>query len=136
MTVMHITRCMFKELNKIHVLLWVWRDGPQDPYSRIRCTSNTQLTISLNFFIGSTLTVFDAGFALNTHGSLVKGFTPLRAAVAGFFFSFTFNIPPSLKEPCFFQLVSGHGEETFNCSLSIFRFQAQSFSDGTVCCRG
>merc|ERR1711863_67001 len=64
----------------------------------------SQFTISLNFFMANTLTVFDAGLALNTHGSFVKGFTPLRAGVAGFFFNFTFNIPPSLKEPCFFPM--------------------------------
>merc|ERR1712183_1093544 len=64
---------------------------------------NPDLTqsISLNFFIGRHRTVLDAGFALKTHGSLVNGFTPLRAAVAGFFFSFMFKQPPSLKPPFF-----------------------------------
>merc|ERR1712185_866577 len=57
---------------------------------------------SLSFFIAKHFTVFDAGFALKTHGSLVKGLIPLRAFVAGLFFSFMFSIPPSLKEPDFF----------------------------------
>merc|ERR1719436_1363508 len=44
----------------------------------------SQLTISLNFFMGNALTVLDAGLALNTQGSFVNGFTPFRAGVAGF----------------------------------------------------
>ena len=62
-----------------------------------------QLTISLNFFIGSARTVLDAGFALKTQGSLVKGFTPFLAGDAGFFFSFKFNAPASLNEPADFK---------------------------------
>merc|ERR1719379_2839355 len=58
-----------------------------------------QLIISLSFFIGRARTVFDAGFALKTQGSFVKGFTPLRAGVAGFFFSFKLSAPPSLNLP-------------------------------------
>merc|ERR1711903_78644 len=61
-----------------------------------------QLTISFNFFIGMAFTVFDAGFALKTQGSFVKGFTPLRAFVAGLTFSFKLSIPASLKDPDFF----------------------------------
>merc|ERR1719284_1296169 len=61
-----------------------------------------QFTASLNFFMEMTFTVFDAGFALKTQGSFVKGFTPLRAAVAGFFFNFNLSIPASLKDPLFF----------------------------------
>merc|ERR1719331_736344 len=60
-----------------------------------------QLMASFNFFMAKTRTVLDAGLALKTHGSLVKGFTPLRAGVAGFFFSFMFNIPANLKAPFF-----------------------------------
>merc|ERR1719240_1664858 len=63
--------------------------------------SSTQLIIALSFFIGRALTVFEAGFALKTHGSLVKGLTPLRAARAGFFLSLRFKAPASLKEPFF-----------------------------------
>merc|ERR1712178_320773 len=59
-------------------------------------------SISLSFFIAKHFTVFDAGFALKTHGSLVKGLMPLRAFVAGLFFSFMFSIPANLKEPDFF----------------------------------
>ena len=40
------------------------------------------MTSSLNFFIGSARTVCDAGFALNTHGSLVKDWTGLDTYVA------------------------------------------------------
>merc|ERR1719265_1445945 len=61
-----------------------------------------QLMGSFNFFIGNTLTVFDAGLALKTQGSFVKGLTPFLAGFAGFFFSFILSIPPSLKEPFFF----------------------------------
>merc|ERR1712110_678283 len=46
-----------------------------------------QLTMSLSFFKASAFTVLDAGFALNVQGSLVKGFTPLRAGLAGVFFT-------------------------------------------------
>merc|ERR1711918_125179 len=75
--------------------------APLAQWDRPLChtTQETQLTISLNFFMGSALTVLEAGFALKTHGSLVKGFTPLRAAVAGFFFSFKLSAPPSLNLP-------------------------------------
>merc|ERR1711879_1097616 len=62
----------------------------------------SQLMASLSFFIARTFTVFEAGFALKTQGSLVNGFTPLRAGVAGFFFNFMLSIPASLKEPVFF----------------------------------
>merc|ERR1719197_1962741 len=63
--------------------------------------SSTQLTIALSFFIGRALTVFEAGFALKTHGSLVKGLTPLRAGRAGLFLSLRFRAPASLKDPFF-----------------------------------
>ena len=53
---------------------------------------------SFSFFMAKTFTVFEAGFALKTHGSLVKGLTPFRAGVAGFFFSFMFSIPADLKD--------------------------------------
>merc|ERR1719321_263454 len=59
-------------------------------------------SISLSFFIAKHFTVFEAGFALKTHGSLVKGLMPLRAAVAGLFLSFMFSMPASLKAPDFF----------------------------------
>merc|ERR1719473_1513163 len=59
-------------------------------------------SISLSFFIAKHFTVFEAGFALKTHGSLVKGLMPLRAFVAGLFFSFMFSMPANLKDPDFF----------------------------------
>merc|ERR1712013_792725 len=58
-----------------------------------------QLIISLSFFIGRTLTVLDAGFALKVQGSFVKGLTPFLAGVAFFFFNFMFSAPPNLKLP-------------------------------------
>merc|ERR1712187_690106 len=61
-----------------------------------------QFTNSFNFFIGRALTVLDAGLALKTHGSFVKGLTPLRAGVAGFDFNFKLSAPAILKEPDFF----------------------------------
>merc|ERR1712048_1352488 len=60
-----------------------------------------QLIISLSFFIGKHLTVLLAGLALKTHGSLVNGFTPLRAGRASFFFNFMLRRPAILKEPFF-----------------------------------
>ena len=75
-----------------------------------------QLTISLNFFIGSARTVFDAGFALKTQGSFVKGFTPFLAGDAGFFFSFKFNAPPSLKEPADFNWLAASTKMASNAS--------------------
>merc|ERR1712019_46151 len=62
----------------------------------------SQLTISFNFFMAKARTVLEAGFALNTQGSLVNGLTPLRAGVAFFTFSFRFKQPPNLKDWCFF----------------------------------
>merc|ERR1719355_88597 len=50
--------------------------------------------------------VLDAGFALNTHGSFVKGFTPLRAGLAGVFFNFKFKAPANLKAPFFLTCVA------------------------------
>merc|ERR1719150_79458 len=73
--------------------------GPRHTSNYTRCA---QLSDSLNFFSGSTLTVCDFGFALKTHGSLVKGFTPLRAGTAGLILSFMLSTPANLKEPVFF----------------------------------
>merc|ERR550514_2546979 len=60
-----------------------------------------QFKASFSFFMASALTVFEAGLALNTQGSLVNGLMPFFAGVAGFFFNFKFNIPASLKFPFF-----------------------------------
>ena len=49
--------------------------------------------------MASALGVLEAGFALNTQGSLVKGLMPFFAGVAAFFFDF--NILASLKFPFF-----------------------------------
>merc|ERR1719265_349383 len=76
-----------------------------------------QLIASFNFFIGNTLTVFDAGLALKTHGSFVNGLTPFLAGFAGFFFSFMLSIPPSLKEPFFF---NSDAATAMMASLALF----------------
>merc|ERR1712070_363298 len=60
-----------------------------------------QFKASFNFFMASALTVFEAGLALKTQGSLVNGLMPFLAGVAGFFFNFKFSMPPSLKFPFF-----------------------------------
>merc|ERR1712107_793210 len=44
--------------------------------------------------------------ALKTQGSFVNGFTPFRAGVAGFDFSFRFSMPAILNEPVFFNSVA------------------------------
>merc|ERR1719231_1410252 len=78
-------------------------DGsPTATQERVRNNEASQLIISLSFFMGRARTVLLAGFALKTHGSFVKGLMPLRAGWAGFFFSFRFNAPASLKDPFFF----------------------------------
>merc|ERR1719436_2089621 len=82
----------------------------------------SQLTISLNFFIGKARTVLLAGFALKTHGSFVKGFTPLRAGRAGFFLSFMFKAPASLKEPFFFNSEAATETIPSTTALTSFAF--------------
>merc|ERR1719432_622135 len=74
--------------------------GPP-PRPRVRKAEPPQLIISLSFFMGRARTVLLAGLALKTHGSLVNGFTPLRAGRAGFFFNFMLRRPAILKEPFF-----------------------------------
>merc|ERR1711904_451737 len=56
-------------------------------------------SISFSFFIAKHFTVFEAGFALKTHGSLVNGLMPFFAFVVGLCFNFILSIPASLKEP-------------------------------------
>ncbi len=88
--------------------------------------AETQLTISLNFFIGNTRTVLLAGLALKTQGSFVNGLTPLRAAFAGFFFSFMFSTPPSSNLPFFNSVGASDAETTphFFMALIAFFFMA------------
>merc|ERR1712061_434014 len=79
-----------------------WRESSPQPGQTHTWTfiaNRDQLIISLNFFIGRARTVFEAGFALNTHGSFVKGLTPFFAGLAGFRFSFMLIAPASLKDP-------------------------------------
>merc|ERR1719152_1036812 len=82
--------------------------------------ARNQLIICLSFFIGKTRTVLLAGLALNTHGSLVNGFTPLRAATAGFFFSFMLRSPPSLNLPFFFNSPAASSRYEVTTALTCF----------------
>merc|ERR1719263_1850034 len=82
-----------------------------------------QFTSSFNFFIGMALTVFDAGFALKTQGSFVKGFTPLRAFVAGRTFSFKLSIPASLNDPAFFICSAARVNMPSTAPLTSFGFR-------------
>src|SRR5262249_34426262 len=59
-------------------------------------------TASLAAFTGRALTIFRAGFALNTVGSLVKGLMPLRSLVAGFLMTTNLANPGSMNTPAFF----------------------------------
>merc|ERR1712151_575037 len=83
----------------------------------------SQFTISLNFFMANTRTVLLAGLALDTHGSFVKGFTPLRAGVAGFFFSFKFKTPPNLKDPFFFNWSAATPNRPSTAAFTSFGFK-------------
>merc|ERR1712003_599919 len=85
-------------------------------------TTAAQLTISLNFFMGKPLTVLLAGFALNTHGSFVKGLTPFRAGVAGLLFSFRLRQPPILKDPCFLSSPAATASRPSTAALTSFPF--------------
>merc|ERR1719229_758476 len=85
-------------------------------------TAAAQLTISLNFFMGKPLTVLLAGFALNTHGSFVKGLTPFRAGVAGLFLSFRLTQAPILKDPCFLSSAAATANKPSTAALTSFAF--------------
>merc|ERR1719152_1078215 len=82
--------------------------------------ARNQLIICLSFFIGKTRTVLLAGLALKTQGSLVNGFTPLRAATAGFFLSFMFKRPPSLNLPFFFNSLAPSSRYEVTTALTCF----------------
>merc|ERR1719326_2383863 len=96
-------RALREEVHELYEYTLIGLMGPPTAtQKRVRHTEPPQLIISLSFFMGRARTVLLAGFALKTHGSLVKGLTPLRAGRAGFFLSFKFNAPASLKDPLFF----------------------------------
>merc|ERR1719375_2820965 len=99
-------------------------EAQQDRSPKLRGCANHlkfQFKASFSFFMASALTVFEAGLALNTQGSLVNGLMPFFAGVAGFFFSFKFNMPASLKLPFFLispQATLKRGSTTpFTCLL-------------------
>merc|ERR1719454_2145000 len=102
------------------------------PLHVIHIESNAQLISSLNFFIGRALTVFEAGFALKTHGSLVKGFTPFFAARAGFFLSFRFKAPASLNFPFFLSCSAATSMMPLHDSLDILALQPGGLSHRAV----
>src|SRR5260370_24347149 len=58
-----------------------------------------QFTNSLRFFSAAMRTFLLAGFALNIIFSPLKGFTPSRAFVAGFFPTFLFRSPGIVNKP-------------------------------------
>src|SRR4029453_711477 len=58
-------------------------------------------TAFLGAFTGRALTIFRAGLALNTVGSLVKGLMPFRALVAGFLTTTNFARPGTTNVPDF-----------------------------------
>merc|ERR1719201_729095 len=65
----------------------------------------------------------EAGLALKTQGSLVKGFTPLRAGTAGFLASFMFMMPANLKEPFFFNSLAAMSTTALKASFTCFGFR-------------
>merc|ERR1711879_531941 len=85
--------------------------------------TSSQFTRSFIFFRGRALTVLDAGFALKTHGSFVKGFTPFRAGLAGFCLSFKFSAPANLKEPTFFSCTAATPTRASMTPLTSFVFK-------------
>merc|ERR1712014_79357 len=97
-----------------------WAD--HDSCRQLALTTAPQLIISLNFFMGKPLTVLLAGFALNTHGSFVKGLTPFRAGVAGLFFSFRLTQPAILKEPFFLSSPAATASRPSIAALTSFDF--------------
>merc|ERR1719373_1092074 len=97
-----------------------WAD--HDSCGSLALTTAAQLTISLNFFMGKPLTVLLAGFALNTHGSFVKGLTPFRAGVAGLLLSFRLRQPPILKDPCFLSSPAATASRPSTAALTSFPF--------------
>merc|ERR1719390_537912 len=71
------------------------------------------------------LTVLEAGFALKKQGSLVKGLMPFRAGVAGFFLSFRFKQPPSLKAPFFLSSAAAKSMKAAITALASLGFTPQ-----------
>src|ERR1700752_872075 len=63
------------------------------------CDELDQFTISLRFLSAAMRTFLLAGLALNIIFSPVKGLTPSRALVAGFFTTFIFRSPGSVNSP-------------------------------------
>merc|ERR1712113_1186141 len=78
------------------------RDLREDSQSPLTQCFVPQLTNALRAFMGSALTVLDAGLALNHCSSPVKGLTPFLFFWAGFFFSFKLRKEPILKESLLF----------------------------------
>lgn len=73
------------------------RGGPDPPGARSGPAQDSAM--SLSFFRGRTLTTVFAGLALKVVSSPVKGFVPLRAFVAGFFWVVIFINPGRVNCP-------------------------------------
>merc|ERR1711988_1294777 len=69
-----------------------------------------------------TFTVFDAGFALNTQGSFVKGFTPLRGGCWSFL-QLQVKHASQLEGPTLLQLLCGHTHDALNNTFHILALQ-------------
>ena len=67
----------------------------------IRGKRHSHHTASFAAFTGRALTIFRAGLALNTVGSLVNGLMPSRSLVAGFLMTTNFAKPGTTKVPVF-----------------------------------
>merc|ERR1711879_1057261 len=90
------------------------------------CTRRTSLVHQLlELFHRKGSHVLDAGFALKTHGSFVKGLTPLRAGLAGRTFNFKFNKPAILKEPDFFNWSAPKDMKPSTASFTFFGFKSR-----------
>ena len=86
-----------------------------------------QFTMFLRFLSGMTRTFLLAGFALNIIFSPVNGFTPSRAFVAGFFTTFIFARPGSVKRPWLLRLFLMTVPSQSNTPLTCFFERPVSF---------
>jgi hypothetical protein len=81
-------------------------------------------TASFAALTGRALTIFRAGLALNTVGSLVKGLMPARSAVAAFLMTTNLAKPGTTKAPFFFiSLLVAHFSQRLDNALHVFATQ-------------
>jgi hypothetical protein len=87
-------------------------------------------TASFAAFTGRALTIFRAGFALNTVGSFVNGLMPFRSLVAGFLTTTNeFRKARYKKNASLFEFFVAHGYHAFEDCLHVFLAQLGVFSD-------